>query len=125
MSTQKKDSDKHITTKVLYAMKQNGEKISMLTAYDFLTAKFLDAAGVGIGQDGFGFGLRIPYVLDCGVRQLEPAQRSCEAHGGALSGVEFAAVALERDHHTRRRIVLADCRRVSIGNGRRDEPAPG
>jgi len=48
MSAQKKDSDKHITTKVLYAMKQRGEKITMLTAYDFLTAKFLDEAGVEV-----------------------------------------------------------------------------
>jgi len=48
MSAQKHDSDKHITTKVLYAMKQRGEKITMLTAYDFLTAKFLDEAGVEV-----------------------------------------------------------------------------
>lgn len=48
MSAQKQDSDKHITTKVLYAMKQRGEKITMLTAYDFLTAKFLDEAGVEV-----------------------------------------------------------------------------
>lgn len=48
MSSQLKDSGKHITTKVLYAMKQKDEKISMLTAYDFLTAKFLDAAGVDV-----------------------------------------------------------------------------
>ena len=36
----------HITTKVLQLMKQHGEKITMLTGYDFLTAKFLDAAGI-------------------------------------------------------------------------------
>ncbi|HMS64491.1 MAG TPA: 3-methyl-2-oxobutanoate hydroxymethyltransferase [Ignavibacteria bacterium] len=48
MSAQKQDSDKHITTKVLYSMKQNGEKITMLTAYDYLTAKFLDAAGIEV-----------------------------------------------------------------------------
>ncbi|KAA0210129.1 MAG: 3-methyl-2-oxobutanoate hydroxymethyltransferase [Ignavibacteriaceae bacterium] len=41
-------SSKHITTKVLYNMKQKGEKISMLTAYDFLTARFLDEAGIEV-----------------------------------------------------------------------------
>lgn len=45
-SSVRKDEIRHITTKVLYDMKQSGEKITMLTAYDFLTGKFLDAAGV-------------------------------------------------------------------------------
>ncbi|HEX2786842.1 MAG TPA: 3-methyl-2-oxobutanoate hydroxymethyltransferase [Ignavibacteria bacterium] len=43
-----KEKDKHITTKVLYSMKERGEKITMLTAYDFLTAKFLDASGIEV-----------------------------------------------------------------------------
>lgn len=45
-STVRQDEFRHITTKVLYMMKQTGEKITMLTAYDFLTGKFLDAAGI-------------------------------------------------------------------------------
>ncbi len=45
MSTAKKDY-KRITTKSLIDMKANGEKISMLTAYDFTMAKIVDAAGV-------------------------------------------------------------------------------
>lgn len=48
MSSQQQESSNHITTKVLFAMKQRGEKITMLTAYDFLTAKFLDAAGTEV-----------------------------------------------------------------------------
>ena len=43
-----KGNSKHITTKVLYDMKQNGETISMLTAYDYLTARFLDEAGIEV-----------------------------------------------------------------------------
>ena len=39
---------KKITTHVLKAMKLQGEKISMLTAYDFSMAKIVDAAGVDI-----------------------------------------------------------------------------
>jgi 3-methyl-2-oxobutanoate hydroxymethyltransferase len=38
----------NITTKVLFAMKKKGEKIAMLTAYDFLTAKFIDEAGMEV-----------------------------------------------------------------------------
>lgn len=38
----------HITTKVLQIMKNKGEQITMLTAYDYLTAKFLDDAMIEI-----------------------------------------------------------------------------
>lgn len=47
MSVQKKDFKK-ITTNVLQEMKRNGEKISMLTAYDFTMAKMVDSAGIDI-----------------------------------------------------------------------------
>ena len=47
MSVAKKDY-KRITTKTLIEMKQNGEKISMLTAYDFTMAKIVDSAGVDV-----------------------------------------------------------------------------
>ncbi len=39
---------KRITTHVLQAMKNRGEKIAMLTAYDFSMTRILDAAGVDI-----------------------------------------------------------------------------
>jgi len=47
MSVAKKDY-KRITTKTLIEMKANGEKISMLTAYDFTMAKIVDSAGVDV-----------------------------------------------------------------------------
>lgn len=39
---------KRVTTHVLQAMKSQGEKISMLTAYDFSMARILDEAGVDV-----------------------------------------------------------------------------
>lgn len=47
MSTAKSEI-KRVTTHVLQEMKQRGEKISMLTAYDYSMAKVLDAAGVDV-----------------------------------------------------------------------------
>ncbi len=47
MSVAKKDYKK-VTTKSLIEMKVNGEKISMLTAYDFTMAKIVDTAGVDV-----------------------------------------------------------------------------
>ncbi len=39
---------KRITTHILQEMKNNGEKISMLTAYDYSMAKILDGAGIDV-----------------------------------------------------------------------------
>ena len=47
MSVAKKEY-KRITTKTLVDMKARGEKISMLTAYDFSMAKIVDGAGVDV-----------------------------------------------------------------------------
>ena len=47
MSVAKKDY-KRITVKSLIEMKANGEKISMLTAYDFTMAKIVDTAGIDV-----------------------------------------------------------------------------
>jgi 3-methyl-2-oxobutanoate hydroxymethyltransferase len=47
MSVAKKEY-KRITTKTLVDMKHNGEKISMLTAYDFTMAKIIDGAGIDV-----------------------------------------------------------------------------
>lgn len=44
----KMNSYKRITTKTLHEMKKNGEKISMLTAYDFTFAKIIDEANIDI-----------------------------------------------------------------------------
>ncbi len=38
----------HVTTRRLQEMKSEGEKISMLTAYDYTTARILDRAGVDV-----------------------------------------------------------------------------
>lgn len=39
---------KKVTTHVLQEMKQRGEKISMLTAYDYTMAKIIDSAGIDV-----------------------------------------------------------------------------
>ncbi|WP_417609191.1 3-methyl-2-oxobutanoate hydroxymethyltransferase [Owenweeksia hongkongensis] len=47
MSVAKSDFKK-VTTNSVQEMKQNGEKISMLTAYDFTLAKIIDSAGIDV-----------------------------------------------------------------------------
>lgn len=46
MSTNTSDNSRKVTTRRLIEMKQRGERISMLTAYDYTSAKILDEAGI-------------------------------------------------------------------------------
>lgn len=46
MSTNTKDNDRKVTTRRLVEMKQRNEKITMLTAYDYSSAKIIDEAGI-------------------------------------------------------------------------------
>ena len=48
MSVAKEDSVKKVTTRHLVEMKQRGEKVSMLTAYDYSMAKLIDQAGIDV-----------------------------------------------------------------------------
>lgn len=48
MSTASADKPKRITTHVLQEMKVKGEKIAMLTAYDYSMAKIIDRTGVDV-----------------------------------------------------------------------------
>ncbi len=48
MSTNTTDNARKVTTRRLVEMKQRGEKISMLTAYDYSSAKILDEAGIDV-----------------------------------------------------------------------------
>ena len=70
MSIAKKDY-KRITTKTLVDMKAKGEKISMLTAYDYTMAKILDASGIDailVGDSASnvmaGYETTLPITLD-------------------------------------------------------------
>ena len=62
---------KRVTTNVLQEMKSNGQKISMLTAYDFTLAKIVDNAGVDVILVGdsasnvmAGYETTLPITLD-------------------------------------------------------------
>lgn len=72
MSVAKKDDEvKKVTTRRLMSMKQLGEKISMLTAYDYTMATLVDQAGIDIILIGdsaanvmAGYDTTLPITLD-------------------------------------------------------------
>ena len=70
MSVAKKNY-KRVTTNTLSEMKLNGEKISMLTAYDYTLAKIIDGAGIDVILVGdsasnvmAGYETTLPITLD-------------------------------------------------------------
>ena len=84
MSVAKKDYKK-ITTKSLIEMKANGEKISMLTAYDFTMAKIVDSAGIDVILVGdsasnvmAGHETTLPITLDQMIYHASGVVRACD-----------------------------------------------
>lgn len=76
---------KKVTTHVLLAMKQRGEKISMLTAYDYSMARILDAAGIDILLVGdsasnvmAGHETTLPITLDQMIYHAQSVVRAVE-----------------------------------------------
>ena len=84
MSVAKKDY-KRITTRTLIDMKENGEKISMLTSYDFTMAKIVDSAGIDVILVGdsasnvmAGHETTLPITLDQMIYHASSVVRACE-----------------------------------------------
>lgn len=76
---------RRITTHVLQAMKDQGEKISMLTAYDYSMAKILDAGGIDILLVGdsasnvmAGHETTLPITLDQMIYHAQAVVRGAE-----------------------------------------------
>ncbi|HYD21657.1 MAG TPA: 3-methyl-2-oxobutanoate hydroxymethyltransferase [Flavipsychrobacter sp.] len=75
---------KRITTHTLQRMKQQGEKITMLTAYDFSLARILDDAGIDVLLVGdsasnvmAGHETTLPITLDQMIYHAQSVVRAC------------------------------------------------
>src|ERR1700754_3021898 len=76
---------KRITTHTLQKMKSSGEKISMITAYDFSFAKIFDSAGIDIILVGdsasnvmAGHETTLPNTLEQMIYHASSVVRGCE-----------------------------------------------
>lgn len=76
---------RRITTNTLQSMKQNGEKISMLTAYDFSMARIFDDAGIDVLLVGdsasnvmAGHETTLPITLDQMIYHAQSVVRACK-----------------------------------------------
>lgn len=92
-----------VTTRVLQQMKERGERISMLTGYDFSTAALLDQAGVDailVGDSAAnvmaGFESTLPITLD---QMIYHAQSVVRAVKSALVVVDMPFGTYQGDSH--------------------------
>ncbi len=84
MSTAKK-SIKKITTHTLWKMKEEGEKISMLTSYDYSMTKIVDGAGIDVILVGdsasnviHGYETTVPITLDIMIYHAKSVVRAAD-----------------------------------------------
>ena len=83
MSVSKKET-KRVTVQTLHAMKAKGEKITMLTAYDYTMAKIIDGAGIDIILVGdsaanvmAGYETTLPMTLEAMIYHTSAVVRAC------------------------------------------------
>ena len=75
----------NVTTSVIGEMKRKGEKITMLTAYDYFTAALLDEAGVDIiligdslGMVVLGYDSTLPVTMEDMIHHIRPVSRAAK-----------------------------------------------
>lgn len=107
MSTNTVDNARKVTTSTLHKMKTAGEKIAMITAYDYTMASLVDAAGIDmilVGDSAAnvmaGYTTTIPITLDqmiyhtqCVVRGVKRAMVVCDMPFGSYQGDPALALA--------------------------------
>lgn len=107
MSTNTVDNPRKVTTSSLRKMKTDGEKIAMITAYDYTMATLVDAAGIDmilVGDSAAnvmaGYTTTIPITLDqmiyhtqCVVRGVKRAMVVCDMPFGSYQGNPALALA--------------------------------
>ena len=106
MSTNTVDQPKKVTTSTVARMKQQGEKIAMITAYDYTMASLVDASGIDLILVGdsaanimAGYETTLPMTLDhmiyhgqCVTRGAKRAMVIVDMPFGTYQGDELKAL---------------------------------
>lgn len=132
MSTNTIDQPRKVTTATVARMKHDGEKIAMITAYDFTMAQLVDAAGVDLILVGdsaanvmAGYETTLPMTLDrmiyhaeCVVRGAKRAMVIVDMPFGTCQGDELHAL-----HSAVRILKESGAAAVKIEGGREMRPS--
>lgn len=121
-----------VTPDQIRQMKTRGERIPMLTAYDYATAKILDAAGLpmllvgdSMGMVMLGYDSTLPVTLDDIIRHTQAVVRG-SAHALVVADLPFGAFQVSPDdtmRHAVRVMKEAQPQAVKLEGGIRSAPA--
>src|ERR1051326_6427064 len=97
-----------VTTKTVLTMKQTGEKIAILTAYDFLVAKYLSQVakdiilvGASIRNGVHGYDTTLPVTVDDMIYHAKAVKRAVK---NALIVVDMPFMSFQASRSEERRV---------------------
>ena len=117
-----------VTIRDLADMKSRGEKIAMVTAYDYMSAVFLEEAGVpvllvgdSVGQVVLGYDSTIPVTMEEMLHHVRPVVRGTRrAHVvGDMPFMSYQAGVGEAVRNAGRLLKEGGCQSVKLEGGRR------
>jgi 3-methyl-2-oxobutanoate hydroxymethyltransferase len=116
--------DRKITIHKLRAMKQRGEKIAALTAYDFFTAKIMDEVGIelilvgdSLGMAVLGYENTLPVTLDEMVHHTRAVARA-KPHALVVADLPFMTYpTVERALENAGKLIQAGAEAVKLEGG--------
>lgn len=117
-----------ITIDQIKKMKQSGEKIPMLTAYDFPTAKLLDEAGIpmilvgdSLGMVVLGYDSTLPVTMEDMLHHIKAVVRGSKLAMivGDMPFMSYQASIAEAMHNAGRLMKEGGCQAVKLEGGER------
>ena len=114
-----------------YKMKENGEKITFLTAYDFPTAQFAEEAGLdmllvgdSLGMCVYGYKGTVPVVMDQMIFHSDAVRRGAPNTFivGDMPFLSYQTSVEKAVENAGRFIKEADCDAIKLEGGRRIAP---
>ncbi len=118
--------NKKVTINTLFKMKQEGEKITMLTAYDFLTSAVLDELGIDIilvgdslGMVVLGYETTLPVTMEEMLHHTKAVSRAARRAivVGDMPFMSFQTSATEALHNAGRFLKEANAHAVKLEGG--------
>ncbi|MFA5308108.1 MAG: 3-methyl-2-oxobutanoate hydroxymethyltransferase [Dehalococcoidales bacterium] len=115
-----------VTISQIKAMKQKGEKISMLTAYDYTTAKIVDEAGLplilvgdSLGMVVLGYDSTLPVTLEVMIHHIKAVMRGAKNAlvVGDMPFMTYQASVEDAMHNAGRFMQEAGCQAVKLEGG--------
>jgi 3-methyl-2-oxobutanoate hydroxymethyltransferase len=123
---------RRVTAPGLSRMKAEGERITMITAYDYRSARLFDAAGVDVlfvgdslGMVVLGYDSTIPVTVDDMVHHTRPVARAAQ-RALVLADLPFMSYTVSREqamHNATRLIQEGGAHAVKLEGGRAVAPA--